>query len=92
MPTARLLNSLGREQIPLKLITVQLELKKWVDNLKIYKLTRAIETEFRTPVFTNGNDTLYNIQLHTNDLQNQFWQDLADEPGVSIFVTDTRKL
>lgn len=92
MPTVRLLNSSGREQIPLKLISVQLELKKWADDLKIYKLCRTLEHEFGVPVFTNRNDSLYLIQLHTNDILNQLWQDLADQDGVSIFVTDTRKL
>lgn len=92
MPTVRLLNTSGKEQIPLKLITVQLELKKWADDLKIYKLCRAIEIEFKTPSFTNRNDNMYLIQIHTNDVTNQFWQDLAEQDGVEIYVTDVRKI
>lgn len=92
MPTVRLLNSSGKEQIPLKLITVQLELKKWGDDLKIYNLCRAIEQTFKTPAFTNRNDALYIIQIHTNDITNMLWQDIADKDGVEIFVTDVRKL
>ena len=92
MPTVRLLNTSGKEQIPLKLITVQLELKKWADDLKIYKLCRAIETEFKTVTFTNRNDNMYLIQIHTNDITNQFWQDLSEQAGVDIYVTDVRKI
>ena len=92
MPTVRLLNSSGKEQIPLKLITVQLELKKWGDDLRIYNLCRTIEQTFKTPAFTNRNDALYIIQVHTNDVTNTFLQDIADKDGVEIFVTDVRKL
>lgn len=92
MPTVRLLNSSGREQIPLKLISVQLQLKKWSDDLKIYNLCRTIEQTFKTPAFTNRNDVLYIIQVHSNDVTNALLQDMADLDGVEIFVTDVRKL
>jgi hypothetical protein len=92
MPTVRLLNSSGREQIPLKLISVQLQLKKWSDDLKIYNLCRRIEQTMKTPAFTNRNDALYIIQVHSNDVTNAMWQELTDLDGVEIFVTDVRKL
>lgn len=92
MPTVRLLNSSGREQTPLKLISVQLQLKKWSDDLKIYNLCRTIEQTFKVPAFTNRNDILYIIQVHSNDVTHQLWQDIADMDGVEIFVTDVRKL
>jgi len=92
MPTVRLLNSSGREQIPLKLISVQLQLKKWSDDLKIYNLCRTIEQTFKTPAFTNRNDVLYIIQVHSNDVTNALLQDMGDLDGVEIFVTDVRKI
>jgi len=92
MPTVRLLNSSGREQIPLKLISVQLQLKKWSDDLKIYNLCRKIEQTMKAPAFTNRNDVLYIIQVHSNDVTNAMWQEITELDGVEIFVTDVRKL
>ena len=92
MPTVRLLNSLGREQIPLNLITVKLELRKWADDLKIYNLCREIETKLRTPVFTNRNDSLYIIQLHSKTVDVAYWKTISDLDGAEVFVTDVRKI
>lgn len=92
MPTVRLLNSSGKEQIPLNLITVQLELRKWADDLKIYNLCRDIETKLRTPVFTNRNDSLYIIQVHSKAVDVAYWKTISDLDGAEVFVTDVRKI
>ena len=92
MPTVRLLNSLGKEQIPSNLITVKLELRKWADDLKIYNLCREIEAKLRTPVFTNRNDSLYIIQLHSKTVDVAYWKTISDLDGAEVFVTDVRKI
>jgi len=92
MPTVRLLNSSGKEMVPLNLITVKLELKKWADDLKIYNLCRDIEKKLRAPVFTNRNDSLYIIQLHTKTVDVAYWKTISDLDGAEVFVTDVRKI
>ena len=92
MPTVRLLNSSGKEQIPSNLITVKLELRKWADDLKIYNLCRDIETKLRTPVFTNRNDSLYIIQVHAKNVDVAYWKSISDMDGAEVFVTDVRKI
>jgi hypothetical protein len=92
MPTVRLLNSSGKEQIPSNLITVKLELRKWADDLKIYNLCREIENKMRVPVFTNRNDSLYIIQLHSKDIDVAYWKTISDLDGAEVFVTDVRKI
>jgi hypothetical protein len=46
----------------------------------------------KAPAFTNRNDALYIIQVHSNDVTNAMWQELTELDGVEIFVTDVRKL
>jgi hypothetical protein len=92
MPTVRLLNSSGKEMIPSSLITVKLELKKWADDLKIYNLCREIEKSQRAPVFTNRNDSLYIIQIHSKTIDEAFWKTISDLDGAEVFITDVRKI
>jgi hypothetical protein len=89
MPTVRLLNSLGKEMTPFKLITIKLSLKKWGDNLKIYNLCRDIELMQKVPVFTTRNDDLFVIQLHVREVDTDYWQSIDD---VEVFVTDVTKI
>jgi hypothetical protein len=77
--------------MPLQLITVQLELKKWADDLKIYNLCREIELHHRAPTFTTRNDSLYIIQLHVKQVDTAFWKRIAELEAVQVFVTDVRK-
>jgi hypothetical protein len=46
----------------------------------------------KAPAFTNRNDVLYIIQVHSNDVTNAMWQEITELDGVEIFVTDVRKL
>lgn len=66
-----------KEPMPSVRITLKIDLKKWADPGKIWKLLRQIERDLQTTMFTQVDEALLVAECHVIRLDLAYWEPYA---------------
>lgn len=77
MQTTPVPDSWEKEPMPSVRITLKIDLRKWADPGKIWKLLRQIERDLQTTMFTQIDEALMVAECHVMRLDLDYWEPYA---------------
>jgi hypothetical protein len=79
-----------KEPLPSVRITMKIDLRKWADPGKVWKLLRQIERDMNTTMFTQIDEALMVAECHVMRLDLTYWEPYAKT--MDVYYTQEWKL